>query len=639
MRISTGFLSAMLAVAVGFAGAPRPAHSAGWLELLGISPATSPPVISVEAVYPGASAQVVADTVAAPIEEQVNGVEKMRYMRSRCNNDGTYRLDVTFNEDADANVVQILVQNRVALAQPVLPQAVQKRGVMVKKKLPGAMMIVILRSPDGSRNIRDLSNEATVRLKDELARLPGSGDVTCIGGIDCGVRVKLNAEKMAARKLTAGDVVAALQEQNAQAAAGQIGQPATPPRKGFQVTIAGPRLADPEQLREIVLKADAEGHVTRLKDVAGVEAETGAQGSQARLNGKPVVALAVYLLPGASPRKVSATVQTKLAELRPSLATGVDVDVSFDFTSNPKPADRRTAPQYLLLDLIEPGGASAERTLKALTRCQTLLHDVAGVQDILALPENPLDAFSARPCLIVRLTPTGKTLPGPEKVAETIRARLAPVAEATVRLRDLSAPNGFRGAGYPIEMAIEDRGLEQKHLGELANQFAKRLRETKKLTDVWADSELVSPQVQFDVDRAKAARQGVSLNDISSTLQVAGGGLFVNDSNRFGQTGQVRVESESTNPADIGKLAVRSASGQMVSLSAIVSVRTTVGQTFIDRFNMYPIAAVSANPAAGVSLDQVHATCEAQFAAIRKELGLSEAYRLSWLSPARKAGL
>jgi len=233
MRISTGLLLAMLAGAVGFAGSPRPAHAAGWLELFGISPAEAKSrlVISVEAVYPGASAQVVADTVAAPIEQQVNGVEKMRSMRSRCNNDGTYTLHVTFAEGADANMAQVLVQNRVALALPVLPDVVQKRGITVKKKSPGTIMIVILRSPDGSRNIRELSNEATVRLKDELARLPGTGDVTCIGCIDCGARVKLNPEKMAASNLTAGDVVAALQQQNAQAAAGQIGQPATPPTR------------------------------------------------------------------------------------------------------------------------------------------------------------------------------------------------------------------------------------------------------------------------------------------------------------------------------------------------------------------------------------------------------------------------
>ncbi len=380
-----------------------------------------------------------------------------------------------------------------------------------------------------------------------------------------------------------------------------------------------------------MLNTEAGGHVIRLKDVAGVEAETGAQGSQALLNDKPVVALALYLLPGARPQNASAAVRTKLAELRPSLAKGVEADASFDFTSNLEPADRPTTSQYLLLDLVEPGGATAERTTsKVLTRCQTLLHDVAGVQDVLALSENPLDAFSARPCLLVRLTPASKAPSGRKTVVEAIRSRLASVAEASVRLRDLPAPNDFHGGGYPVEMFIEDRGLEQKHLAELAGRFAKRLRETKKLTDVWADSEQTSPQVFVEVDHAKAASLGVSLTDISTTLQVTSSGLVVNDSNQFGPTCQARVECDSKKPAKIGKLAVRSASGQLVSLSAIVSVRTAAGRPFMDRFNMYPIVEVSANPAAGVSLDEVHAACEALFGAIRKKLGLSEAYQLSW---------
>ena len=538
MRISTGLLSALLAGVVGFAGVPRSAHSADWLELLGISSkAKSPLVIAVEAVYPGANAQVLADTVAAPIEQQVNGVEKMRYMRSRCSNDGTYRLHVTFTAGADADMAQVLVQNRVALALPVLPDAVQQRGITVKKKLPGAIMIVLLRSPDGSRNIRDLSHAATAQVKDELARLPGVAEVTCHGGIDCGVRVKLDAEKMAASKLTAGDVATAIQQQKVPAAAGPIGQPAVPPRKGFQITIPGPRLSDPAQVREIVLSAGAEGRVIRLKDVAAVEAETGAQGSQALFNGKPVVALAIYLLPGARPQEVRAAVQTKLVEVRSWLAQGVDADVGFDFTSilesgHLEPANRPATPRYVLLDVVEPGGATAERTRKALTRCQTLLHDVAGVQDVLALSENPLAAFPARPCLVVRLLPAGKTspvgqtAPGREKVIATIRARLAAVAGATVRLRDLSAPGDFRGGGYPVAMAVEDRSLEQAHFGELAGRFAKRLRETKKLTDVWADSELTSRGCSLkSITPRRPARASRSTTSSAQSRSPAAGSL------------------------------------------------------------------------------------------------------------------
>ena len=324
-------------------------------------------------------------------------------------------------------------------------------------------MIVVLRSPDGSRNVRDLSNEATVRVRDELARLPGVADVTYHGCVDCSVRVRLDAEKMAARKLTAGDVVAALQQQNVQAAAGQTGQPATPPRKGFQITITGPRLSDPEQLREIGADADANGRVVRLKDVAGVEAESGAEGSQALLNGKPVVALAVGLLPGARPQDVSAAVRRKLAELRPSLVKGVDADASFDFTAKPEPAERTATPQYLLLDLLESGGASAERTRKALTparRCCTMLRECRTCllcPRILSMPFllGPASWSAWRPP--ARRRPAGRKSSRPSATG-LLPWRRRPCGCATCRRRAVSAEAVFR-SGWSSRTAAWNKGI------------------------------------------------------------------------------------------------------------------------------------------------------------------------------------
>jgi multidrug efflux pump subunit AcrB len=618
---------------VGLIVFPRPARSADWLEWLGIAPvqAQSRLVISVEAVYPGASARVLADTVAAPIEQQVNGVENMQYMRSRCTNEGRYTLRVTFREGVDANMVQVLVQNRVALALPMLPGAVVQPGITVKKISPGPIMIVILRSPDGSRDIHDLSNAATVGLRDELLRLPGIGEVTCFGCSDCGVRIKLDPEKMAANNVTACDVAAALREQDTKAAAKQVRKSPAPGGGGFQYTITGiGRLTDAEQLRETVLKSDAGGHVIRLKDVAGVEVETGSQGRKALLSGKPVAALAVYPVPKVRPRQLSTAVQARLTELRASFAKGVDTDVSFDFTPNLDAPDRPTTPEYLLLDLVLPSGATAERTLKVLTRCQELLHEVAGVQYLLALSENPFDPFPAQACLLVRLAPAGKRPPTRERIVETVRSRLAQLSEVTVRVRDLSGPGGFLAGGYPVDMAIY--GPEEKEVGKLAVRLAKRLRESKKLTDVWADSELEpTPQTYVDIDRTKAASQGVAVSDIDTTLQVAYGRLCVNEFNRCGLTWPVWLESDSKKPVDIGKLAVRGTSGQIVPLGDIVSLRMMAGPTFIERLDLDPMVEVSANPAAGVSLAQVHALCETLLAEIRKELGLSEGYRLSWL--------
>src|SRR5436305_9239164 len=191
-------------------------------------PEITPPTVEVYAVYPVAKAKVVADTVAAPIEQQVNGVEDMMYMSSQCTNDGTYTLTVTFKPGVDLNVAQVLVQNRVNLAQPILPDLVKRRGVTVKKKSPSVLMIVNLYSPDDSRDSLYLSNFATTHIRDELARLEGVGDITYLGQRDYSMRLWLDPQKMASYGLNAQDVIGAVQAQNIQVAAGQIGQPPTP---------------------------------------------------------------------------------------------------------------------------------------------------------------------------------------------------------------------------------------------------------------------------------------------------------------------------------------------------------------------------------------------------------------------------
>src|SRR5215212_5387859 len=184
-------------------------------------PDITPPTVEVYAIYPGANARTVADTVASPIEQQVNGVEDMMYMSSQSGNDGSYTLTVTFKPGADLNIAQVLVQNRVNLALPVLPDLVRRRGVTVKKKSPNVLMIVNLSSPDGSRDNLYLSNYATIQLRDELARLPGVGDIQYLGQRDYSMRIWLDPERLASRNLSAADVVAAVQEQNIQVAAGQ----------------------------------------------------------------------------------------------------------------------------------------------------------------------------------------------------------------------------------------------------------------------------------------------------------------------------------------------------------------------------------------------------------------------------------
>lgn len=296
-------------------------------------PEITPPTVEVSATYPGANANVVADTVAAPIEQQVNGVEYMLYMSSQCTNDGSYTLTVTFQNGVDLNMAQVLVQNRVALAQPVLPDLVKRRGVTVKKKSPSVLMIVNLYSPDGTRDNLDLSNYATIQLKDELSRLNGVGDITYLGQRDYSMRVWLDPEKMTSRSLTSSDVVQAIEQQNTQVAAGQIGQPPVAKGQVFQLTMSTMgRLVEADEFADMILKTNADGSVVRLRDVAQVE--LGAQGydQTCTLNGRPSVALSIYQLPGSNALEVARAVRTRMEELKDRFPEGVAYDIVYDTT-------------------------------------------------------------------------------------------------------------------------------------------------------------------------------------------------------------------------------------------------------------------------------------------------------------------
>jgi multidrug efflux pump len=238
-------------------------------------PDVTPPVVRVTASFPGATAQVVADTVAAPIEQQVNGVEGMLYMSSQSSNDGSYALDVTFQIGTDLNIAQVLVQNRVAIAQPTLPDLVRAIGVTVKKRSPDILLVVSLTSAEDPRTGKPhfdqlyLSNYATIQLLDSLARLEGVGDVFTFGGQDYSLRVWLDPDKLATRNMTAGDVVKVLREQNVQVAAGQIGQPPVPAGQQFQYPLSTlGRLVEPDQFANIILKTGSDGEVTYLRDVS-----------------------------------------------------------------------------------------------------------------------------------------------------------------------------------------------------------------------------------------------------------------------------------------------------------------------------------------------------------------------------------
>ena len=250
-------------------------------------PQVAPPTIQVDCNYPGASAQVVAQTVAPLIEQQVTGAENMLYMASQSTNDGSYTLTVTFKPGVDLNLAQVLVQNRVSLALPLLPDVVRQTGVSTKKRSPDILLTVSLNSPTGRYDQLYLSNYAVLRLKDELSRLPGISEVLVFGQRDYSMRVWLDPDKLAARDLAVSDVIAAIREQNAQVAVGQVGQPpsATGQVRQLPITVVG-RLSEPEEFSEIVIRTTHDGRMLRIKDVGRVEINARSQDISNRLDRK-----------------------------------------------------------------------------------------------------------------------------------------------------------------------------------------------------------------------------------------------------------------------------------------------------------------------------------------------------------------
>ena len=296
-------------------------------------PQITPPQVVVQATYPGASAEVVEQTVTTPIEQQVNGVENMLYMSSRSGSDGTMTLTVTFNVGTDLDIAAVNVQNRVAIAQAKLPADVIRQGLSITKQSPDLVEIVALTSPDSSRDELYLANYATLLVVDVLARVPGVGQVLVFNGRDYGMRVWLNPDRLASLGLTAGDVADAVREQNLQAAAGQIGQPPAPRGQQFQYTVTTRgRLSTASEFEDIVLRTRSDGSVLRVRDVARVELGAQSYGSFGRVGRKPAALVGVFQLPNANALDVARGVEAAVARLAPSFPSGVTYTLPYNTT-------------------------------------------------------------------------------------------------------------------------------------------------------------------------------------------------------------------------------------------------------------------------------------------------------------------
>ena len=296
-------------------------------------PEITPPTVEVKASYPGANAAVVAETVAAPIEQEVIGVENMIYMSSVSAGDGSYTLTVTFEVGTDLDMASILVQNRVTLAEPKLPEEVKRQGVNTKKKSPNIILIASLSSPDDRYDELYMSNYATLRIRDTLSRIPGVGDVNIYPESDYSMRIWLDPTLLKSRSLTTTEVIAEIREQNVQVAAGQIGQPPVPAGQNFQyaVNVLG-RLTDVEQFEDIIIKTGTGGRVTRLKDVARIDLGGKTYDITSRLSGAPSASIAVYQLPGSNALDVSSRVHAAMEEMSAYFPEGLEYSIPYDTT-------------------------------------------------------------------------------------------------------------------------------------------------------------------------------------------------------------------------------------------------------------------------------------------------------------------
>ena len=316
-------------------------------------PEVTPPTITVSAIYPGANPSVLAQTVGTPLEDAINGVERMLYMTSSASADGTFNLTVTFQIGTDVDLAQVQVQNRVSQALARLPEEVRALGVVTQKRSPDITMVVHLFSPDGRYDPVYLRNYALLNVRNELSRIPGAGQVIVFGAGDYAMRVWLDPNRVASYGLSASDVVQAIREQNLQVAAGTVGAPPVNDPVAYQLTVvARGRLTDEKEFGNIIVKTSGDGAVTRLRDVARIELGPGTYGLRALLDNKPAVAVVVFQSPGSNALALSSDIRAKMADLKTRFPQGVEWSSVYDPTLFVRDSIREVIYTLLLATLM-----------------------------------------------------------------------------------------------------------------------------------------------------------------------------------------------------------------------------------------------------------------------------------------------
>ena len=407
-------------------------------------PEVAPPQIVVRASFPGANPRVISETVATPLEEQINGIENLLYFESQATADGQMALTVTFQVGTDPEAAETAVQNRVNRALPRLPDTVRQIGVTTEKQSSNLTMVVHLVSPDDSRDALYLRNYGQLQVRDSLLRLPGMGSVLMFGAGDYAMRIWLDPSRLAARSLTAGDVVAAIREQNAQVAAGIVGAPPSPQGTEFQLAINAPgRLVDAEEFANVIVRADpATGAVVRIRDVGRVEMSGNTYALRSLLNNKEAAAIAIFQAPGSNALALSNDVRATMERLAPSFPAGVNYSIVYDPTRFVQ-----TSIEKVIVTLLE---AVVLVVLVVIVFLQTWR---ASIIPLLAVPVSIIGTFAALLALgfsINTLTLFGLVLAigivvddaivVVENVERNIEHGLTPHAATVQAMREVSGP-------------------------------------------------------------------------------------------------------------------------------------------------------------------------------------------------------
>ncbi len=542
------------------------------------------PEIVVQGIYRGASASVVADTVAAPIEQQVNGVEHLVSLASRCRNDGSYQLTIRFEAKADLEQSQKLVRERLDRTASALPDQLRKEGLTVRQKPLDPVLWVGLTSPERQYDEFYLGNYANLRVKEELARLPGVGDVVLCGEHEIQMEVWLATEKLAALELTAQDVIERLGQQNIQVerrAASDI----------ELIGITSGRLADSEAWTQVVLTV-IDGRVIRLGDVASVGYVGGAH-SSARIDNEPAVLLGIQPRPGFTPDAVRQSVLDKLAELRSDAPDRIEFDVAVDFTACFEAPYALATPEHLVVDLELPAGLSIEGASEVIDHYSQAAKVTSGVEKVVALTRHPFSLEREQPGLIVILTPRLQRKRSQDDIAANLRRALHDlVPTAAIQISVPSALRGIPLYGYTIELVVEDRAQRgSQEFGECADALVRKMQQSGQFEDATIGGGLRQAlRPQIEIDRDKCRTMGVSVFDVYIALQLHA---------------QAQVTAK-----DIEQLSLKNDRNESIPLSAVVRGNVFTGPAVMDRHNLYPAARITANLAPGISLREAKALCE-----------------------------